>query len=136
VVRARAFESPSRNVQFELEMNAALSASACVVRGEPLHSGPHDEQFSCVIQATSAGMFGADDGGAVASALAWNALRPEAIALDVVYTPSVTPFLRAAGLAKLHHRNGLGMLARQGARALEHWLGVGAPLQAMMDALG
>jgi shikimate dehydrogenase len=89
-----------------------------------------------VVQATSAGMSGADDGGEVARAVAWEALPADAIALDVVYAPAETPFLRAARARGLRCANGLGMLARQGALAFELWLGLPAPLAAMRAALG
>jgi len=88
-----------------------------------------------VVQATSAGMLGADPGDAVAGVVAWDALPDDAVALDVIYAPPETPFLRAARNRGLRHANGLGMLARQGALALELWLGVQAPLDAMLAAL-
>jgi shikimate dehydrogenase len=88
-----------------------------------------------VVQATSAGMKGADPGEAAAAAVAWSAVPPDAVALDVVYAPPDTPFLRAARARGLRCANGLGMLARQGALAFELWLGVPAPLEAMMAAL-
>ena len=59
--------------------------------------------------------------------LAWGALPPSAVALDVVYAPPETPFLRAASAHGIRCANGLGMLARQGALAFELWLGVPAP---------
>jgi len=88
-----------------------------------------------VVQATSAGMAGAASGEAVASAVAWDALPRSAIALDVVYAPPVTPFLQAAAKRGLRTANGLGMLASQGALALDLWLGGTAPLEAMLAAL-
>jgi len=88
-----------------------------------------------IVQATSAGMAGADPGAAVADAIAWAALAPSAIAFDVVYAPPATPFLEAAGRHGLRHSGGLGMLARQGALALELWLGVPAPLEVMLAAI-
>ncbi len=88
-----------------------------------------------VVQATSAGMTGADPGDAVASVVAWEALPPDAVALDLVYAPPETPFLRAAATRGLRRANGLGMLARQGALAFALWLGVEAPLGIMQAAL-
>jgi shikimate dehydrogenase len=88
-----------------------------------------------VVQATSAGMLGADPGEVVADAVAWDALPVDAIALDVVYAPPETPFLVAARHRGLRCANGLGMLARQGALAFELWLGVAAPLEVMRAAL-
>jgi shikimate dehydrogenase len=80
-------------------------------------------------------MTGADPGDAMASAVAWDALPPGAVALDVVYAPPETPFLAAARRRGLRSTNGLGMLARQGALALELWLGVPAPPGIMLAAL-
>jgi shikimate dehydrogenase len=88
-----------------------------------------------VVQATSAGMSGADPGGPVAAAVAWESLPPAAVALDVVYAPPSTPFLEAARRRGLRSTGGLGMLARQGALALELWLGVAAPLDVMLAAI-
>lgn len=88
-----------------------------------------------VIQATSAGMTGADAGETVAAVVAWDALPATAVAIDVVYAPPDTPFLRAARARGLRTANGFGMLARQGALALELWLGSSAPLAAMRAAL-
>ena len=68
-------------------------------------------------------MTGADPGDVVARAVRFN-LAPNALALDVVYDPPETPFLAAARAAGLRTKNGLGMLARQGALAFELWLGV------------
>jgi shikimate dehydrogenase len=88
-----------------------------------------------IVQCTSAGMTGADAGDAVANAVAWRALPVRAVAMDVVYAPPVTPFLRAATEHGLRHANGFGMLAMQGALAFELWLGAPAPYNAMLSAL-
>ena len=88
-----------------------------------------------VVQATSAGMHGADPGDTAAGAVDWAALPAGAVALDVVYFPRDTPFLRAARARGLRAAGGLGMLARQGALAFEIWLGIPAPLEVMRAAL-
>jgi shikimate dehydrogenase len=80
-------------------------------------------------------MDGADPGEVVAEAIAWTALPANAIALDVVYAPRETPFLRAASAHRIRSANGLGMLARQGALAFELWLGGPAPYDAMLAAI-
>jgi shikimate dehydrogenase len=103
---------------------------------EPWGPSPAGEGATlAVVQATSAGMTGADPGGAVVAAVAWEALPADAVALDVVYAPPETPFLAAAAARGLRRANGLGMLARQGALAFELWLGVPAPLAVMRAAL-
>jgi shikimate dehydrogenase len=67
--------------------------------------------------------------------VAWDALPDDAVAIDVVYAPPETPFLLEARRRGLRAANGVGMLARQGARAFELWLGVPAPLEAMIAAI-
>ena len=94
-----------------------------------------DATVSAVVQATSAGMTGADSGEALTRAIDFAALGDRAVALDVVYSPSRTPFLHAAEARGLRSTNGLGMLARQGARAFELWLKVPAPYAAMRAAI-
>ena len=104
--------------------------------GQPWRPDAESEARTlAVVQATSAGMEGADPGDAVAAAVAWDALPPDAVALDVVYAPPDTPFLRAARARGLRTAGGLGMLARQGALAFEIWLGIPAPLEVMRAAL-
>ncbi len=88
-----------------------------------------------VLQTTSAGMTGADPGEAVAAVVAWDALPPSCVALDVVYAPPETPFLAAAAGRGLRTRGGLGMLARQGALAFELWTGIAPPLDVMLASL-
>ena len=103
---------------------------------QPLAPDPASEALTgTVVQATSAGMTGADPGALVADAVAWAALPAGAVALDVVYAPAVTPFLDAADRRGLRCAGGLGMLARQGALALELWLGVTPPLDVMLAAI-
>jgi shikimate dehydrogenase len=91
-------------------------------------------QADCVIQATSAGMLGADPGEDVAAMVAWDQLPPHALAYDVVYNPRVTPFLRAARARKLVAMDGLGMLVRQAALAISLWTGREPPLDRMRKA--
>ncbi len=103
---------------------------------QPWHASPESESRTrLVVQATTAGMSGGPPGEAAADVVAWDALPADAAVLDVVYAPPETPFLRAAARRGLPRRNGLGMLARQGAAALELWLGRPAPLAAMLAAL-
>jgi shikimate dehydrogenase len=98
-------------------------------------SAEGESSTSVVLQATSAGMRGADPGEPIAACVAWEALPEDAVALDLVYAPAETPFLRAARARGLRAENGLGMLARQGALAFEIWTGIPAPLPVMRSAL-
>jgi shikimate dehydrogenase len=86
---------------------------------------------SIIIQATSAGMRGADPGGAIATMIPWNRISRDALAYDLVYNPPVTPFLQAARERGVRAVNGLGMLARQGAHALSLWLKVSPDVEIM-----
>jgi shikimate dehydrogenase len=109
-----------------------------LVTREPLAPSPADRELLTIVQATSAGMNGAEPGDGVAASIAWSDLPARAIALDVVYAPPETPFLAAARENGVRIANGFGMLAMQGALAFELWLGVAAfpaPYDAMLTAL-
>lgn len=69
---------------------------------------------------------------------AWTALaarHPDAVAVDLVYRPRHTPFLRDAASAGLTAVDGVGMLLHQGAASFEAWTDRTAPLDAMRAAL-
>jgi shikimate dehydrogenase len=120
------------------ELEPALRRAGYDVSLEAQALEPHpatEREVAYVVQATSAGMHGAEPGGAVAAAVAWAALPARAAALDVVYAPPDTPFLGLAWEHGIRATGGLGMLARQGALALELWLRVPAPYGAMLSAL-
>jgi shikimate dehydrogenase len=140
-VRARAFDPPTeRGRLFSNELVASMKTVGKDVRiiAEPLAGTPSqraEARCTCIVQATSAGMVGAEAGDAVAESIDWQALTPSCIALDVVYNPPSTPFLRAAESAGIRSKGGIGMLARQGALALEQWLGRPPPFNAMLAAL-
>ena len=87
-----------------------------------------------VVQATSAGMHGADSGATIAAMVPWRLLPKGASAYDLVYNPRETEFLRAADAASVRSRGGLGMLVRQAALAFEIWLGVRPPLEPLFAA--
>jgi shikimate dehydrogenase len=87
-----------------------------------------------VVQATSAGMHGADSGESVVSLVPWGALPPTAGAYDLIYVPEVTPFLRAAAESGRPARGGLGMLVGQARAAIELWLGASAPEEPLFAA--
>lgn len=94
----------------------------------------HASESQIIVQATSAGMHGADSGEALAAIVPWARLRPDTVAYDVVYNPRVTPFLQRAAAAGLRAIGGLGMLVGQAALALEIWLPVRAPRGPMAEA--
>lgn len=133
-VRARAFADPARR-------DAFAATAPCPVVLEPWEpSASAEARTVVVVQATSAGMRGADPGDAVAGVVAWGSLPPDAVAIDVVYAPRDTPWLRAARARGLRADDGLGMLARQGALALGLWLAAageasGASVTVALDAM-
>ena len=88
----------------------------------------------CVVQATSAGMHGADPAEDVARVVTWEALPDHAVAYDVVYNPRVTPFVEAARRRGLGASSGLGMLVRQAALAIGLWTGLTPPLDRLREA--
>lgn len=71
-----------------------------------------------VVNATSAGMVGKP-----ALRLPLEALRPGAVATDLVYTPLVTPFLEEAQARGAVAVDGLGVLLHQAAPGFERWFG-------------
>jgi shikimate dehydrogenase len=124
----------ARGMQKALATSSGLAGA--VVEAEPLAPREGTEpRVSVVVQATSAGMTGASPGEPLAGAVAWAKLPTSAAAIDVVYAPPETPFLRAARARGLSAKNGLGMLARQGALAFALWLGVPPPYDVMLAAL-
>jgi shikimate dehydrogenase len=117
----------------------SLGATKIIMRAraggdEPLTPSGSEKDARWIVQCTSAGMTGADSGDAIARAVNFS-LAPSALAYDVIYDPLATPFLIAARAAGLRAKNGLGMLARQGAIAFEIWLGVRPPLDVMLAAI-
>jgi shikimate dehydrogenase len=137
-VRGRSFQDGSKRDAFRAEIEERLAAfrAAAEIRLEPwAASAATERSVTAIVQATSAGMDGADPGEAAVQAVEWTALPGTAVALDVVYAPPTTPFLRAAATRSVRSGNGLGMLARQGAIAFELWLGIPAPFDAMLAAL-
>jgi shikimate dehydrogenase len=129
VVRARAFADPERERAFRQSSPYPIATETWFPRGET------EQRAHLVVQATSAGMRGAAPGEDAANAVDWTALPNDAVAIDVVYAPRDTPWLRAARIRGLRCDDGLGMLAGQGGLAFELWLGVAAPLDTMRAAL-
>ncbi len=137
-LRARAFATDAdagERLSADLHERLGKLGLTANVTCRPLAPSEVDTRATCIIQATSAGMQGADAGNEIATAVGWNDVPVSAVAFDVVYNPPRTPFLTAAEDAGIRATNGLGMLARQGALAFELWLGRSAPYNAMLSAL-
>jgi len=88
-----------------------------------------------IVQATSAGMAGADPGEELARRIPWELLDPSALAYDVVYNPAVTPFLAAAEASAGRARGGLGMLVEQARHAMRTWFGSAPPADVIRAAV-
>jgi len=117
--------TPERAARLAADVGRAGGA----VRAVP---GTETAGFDCIVNCTSMGM---DGGGAEAGAACdFSDARPAALAVDIVYRPEETPFLRAARAAGLATLGGLPMLIYQGALAFELWTGVRAPVEAMFEA--
>jgi shikimate dehydrogenase len=91
-------------------------------------------QAQVIVQATSAGMHGAEPGAGVAEVIPWERLGASMFAYDLVYNPAETEFIRRARAQGCSVAGGLGMLVGQAALAFELWLGVRPPLEAMRRA--
>jgi len=116
----------------------AASGSNAELAFEPFGAPPSDpSDYAAIVQATTAGMHGAETpGDVVADVVAWDRVPLDCVVYDVVYAPPRTPLLLRAAARGLANDGGLGMLVRQGALAFELWLGVKPPLDVMRAALG
>jgi shikimate dehydrogenase len=88
----------------------------------------------CLVQATSGGMRGKAGGEQLAEWVPWQLLPQHCFVYDVVYNPAVTPLLEAAQRRGLAAEGGLSMLIGQAALAVQLWLGIEAPREAMTRA--
>ncbi len=91
-------------------------------------------RIDLIVQCTSAGMHGADDGKALAELVPFEHLPQSALAYDLIYNPALTPFLARAQACGLNAENGLGMLVTQAALAIELWLSVSVPREPLLAA--
>jgi shikimate dehydrogenase len=87
-----------------------------------------------VLQATSVGMLGADDGALLVSLLPWRSLREGAVIYDLVYRPEATTLVLAARARGFEARGGLGMLVRQAEAGFARFFGEPPPAGVMEAA--
>jgi shikimate dehydrogenase len=107
-----------------------FAAARIPVRAAPAAEALVGERFDVVINATSLGLRNGDP----------HPLDPSlgvhfGAALDLVYRPESTPWVRALMQRGVAAADGLTMLLYQGAAAFERWWGIPAPLEAMRTAL-
>ena len=88
-----------------------------------------------IVQATSCGMHGGPLAAELLTRIDLSACSAGAFALDLVYAPRETEFLKAAIGHGLRGVDGLGVLLHQGARAISLWFGVDGPIAAMRASL-
>lgn len=88
------------------------------------------EAFDLVVNATSVGLRAGDP-----LPLDLATLRGAGAALDMMYAPDETPWVRHARALGIRAADGLEMLIQQGAASFERWWGRPAPIDAMRAAL-
>jgi shikimate dehydrogenase len=88
------------------------------------------ERFDLVVNATSLGLRTDDP-----LPLTFDAVGEFGAALDLVYAPGETRWVREARAQGIPAADGIEMLLHQGAAAFERWWGRPAPLEAMRAAL-
>ncbi|MFN3477183.1 MAG: shikimate dehydrogenase [Candidatus Methylomirabilales bacterium] len=122
-----------------LERAEALAAllrgrsPGCQILALSLHNKPLAPAIASadlVVNATTLGLKPEDP-----SPIDWGPLNSRALAVDLIYNPTETAFLKGASRRGLKVQNGLGMLLYQGAAAFELWTKEAAPLGAMRAAL-
>jgi shikimate dehydrogenase len=92
---------------------------------------------SMLVQTTPCGMTGGPPGDAIVTAVDLGRCAPGALAVDLVYAPLVTPWMRLARASGLRVLDGVGvgMLVHQGAVGFERWFGREAPVEVMRRAV-
>ena len=105
-----------------------LPTVACSLDGLTSYLGTTD----ILINTTSLGMHPEID---TMPPVDFECLPPAALVCDIVYNPKETRLIQRAAACGLATLPGLGMLAYQGAAALEIWLQVKAPVEVMKATL-
>ena len=129
-VRAASVSIANRSTERAVRLVQDLTAAGFAARVHTAETA--FALYDGVVNCTSLGMHGGPDPAGLPCEP--SRLRPGTLAVDIVYAPEETPFLRAARAAGLPVMGGLPMLIYQGALAFEHWTGVPAPVDVMFDA--
>lgn len=88
-------------------------------------------EYDLVVNATRVGLEPDDP-----SPIDFHLLNRAGAAMDMVYAPHPTPFVRAAEALGIRATDGAEILVQQGAAAFERWWGLPAPVDAMRAAIG
>lgn len=125
---AIANRTPSRSSALAADVQAVapMPQVRAVPMAEPLGG------FDCIVNCTSLGMSGTAE--ASISPRDLHGANPDSLIVDIVYTPALTPFLRAAREAGLATLGGLPMLVHQGGLAFSLWTGTEAPIDVMLKS--
>ncbi len=115
----------SKAAELAREINERFPGTK-VTAGYPEHS------VDLMLNATSLGLKGDDPLPFDANRFS---LKRAGAVFDMIYRPAESALVKAARTAGCRACNGLGMLLYQGARALEIWSGVAAPVEVMRAAL-
>lgn len=118
--------------------NRTASRASRLIRGFGVRNGrklvrvadPLRDRWDVVVNCTSLGLKRTDP-----SPVPRAVFRHAAAAVDMIYNPPETRFLRDARRAGCQTVGGIGMLIHQGARAWELWTGKRAPVQVMRRAV-
>ena len=110
-----------------VERHRAAATAATRLAAAPLeHCG---EGYDVVVNGTASSVAGAP------VPVAAQVLGPGALALDMMYGPAATPFVRWASEHGARGRDGLGMLVEQAAEAFAFWRGVEPQTAPVLQAL-
>lgn len=113
-------------------VNSSLIASIEVYSWDKLPEMLSETEL--LINTTPIGMFPNSDRSPIERSW-WQKMPPQAIAYDLIYTPSPTQFLKDAQQQGLMIIDGSDMLVYQGAAALELWLKQSVPVEVMSRTL-
>jgi len=122
---AKRAEQLAREVGFRIK---GVKFSAVSLEGEPLEAAL--KKSALLVNTTRVGL-----GGSSFVDFPWKKLRRGALVSDIVYSPRMTPFLKAARRRKHPIHTGEGMLVYQGALAFEIWTGLKPDVRLMRREL-
>jgi shikimate dehydrogenase len=118
----------------------ALASSVAGPVGPKIHASTLDAnqledqlaKSTLLVNTTSVGMVGGPEPDKSPINPVW--LHEGLLVFDIVYRPTITPLLHAAGIKGAKTLGGLEMLVLQGAASFKQWTGEDPSLDAMFDA--
>lgn len=128
LVLANRTENRARYLANEIHDETLCPTVSCSLDG----LGSYLRATDILINTTSLGMHPETD---TMPPVDFECLPPAALVCDIVYNPKETRLIQRAAACGLATLPGLGMLAYQGAAALEIWLQVKAPVEVMKATL-